>query len=275
MKISCHLHWDSQLPQTPQVLTCRGSPPVCSPQQISVSQSLCVLSRHSLRQPGRWPGCPRTSGHKGYGGRHANSKGCGESKGGPREGLVYAPSCTVILRPAGRSRPAGNVLLPARPAGPAPTLTRYFMVLPGQRPRCPRTARRPSLTSQPLPRPPAPVHFAPPARLPACPAALPLVTVFPHANEPPRWAGRAGYCPLWPSPPPAGSLEDTAQPHHSAPVQPLIPLQMLAFCLPYPPTLLTNTGVLTRVRGIRFRSEFLRKMGGLRPQKQLLKTTIL
>lgn len=174
---------------------------------------------------------------------------------------------------------------PPRPAGPAPTLTRYFMVLPGQRPRCPRTARRPCLTSQPPPRPPAPVHFAPPARLPACPAAPPLAAVVPHANKP-RWAGRGGRAEVATArcghsrlPRLLALLAKILRRHRPAPslsagaAPPSF--QMLAFCLPYPPTLPTNTGVFTicRVRGIR--SEFLGKMGGVCPQKQLLKTTIL
>lgn len=73
------------------------------------------------------------------------------------------------------------------------------MVPAGQRPRRPRTtAARAARLSSRLGRP-KPVHFAPPARrrpLPACPAALPLAAVGPHANEPLSGAGRAGYSPV-------------------------------------------------------------------------------
>lgn len=149
---------------------------------------------------GRWPGCPRTSGPKGCGGRHASSTGCGESKGGPREGLVYAPSCSVILQPAGLSGPAGNVLLPARPAlRPHSPGTSWCSPATGRAARVPPATRASRLSRRLCC--PQPVHFAPPARLPACPATIPLAAVVPHANEPPRWAGRAGYCPLQTSPP--------------------------------------------------------------------------
>lgn len=192
----------------------------------------------SLRQPGP----------KGCGGRHASSVSCGDSKGGPREGLVYVPSCPVTLRPAGHSGPLGNVLHPVRPAArPAPRPhspgTSWCSTARGRAARVP-PATRASRLSRSLDRQ-QPVHFAPPARLPACLAALPLAAVVPYANES-RWAGRAGYCGLRTSPPPAAAGPASEGPQKtplspissfSSGVAPLLSLQMLAFCLPYPPTL--------------------------------------
>lgn len=94
------------------------------------------------------------------------------------------------------------------------------MVPSGQRPRRPRTAAaRAARLSSRLGRP-KPVHFAPPARrrpLPACPAALPLAAVGPHANEPLSEAGRAGYSPVWTSPPPAAASRAREGPRRTPP----------------------------------------------------------
>lgn len=166
MKISCRLHCDSQLPNPPPPPPGSDLSRLAAGKQSSANLGFPVPLRTasgsaSGSPAGPWPGCPRTSGPKGCGGRHASSVGCGDSKGGPREGLVYAPSCSVILQPAGRSGPAGIVLLPARPPG-----AHTHQVLHGApRPEAALPAYRPRLTSQPPPRLPAagPLRSARPA----------------------------------------------------------------------------------------------------------------
>lgn len=92
------------------------------------------------------------------------------------------PSCPVTLRPAGHSGPLGNVLHPARPAPrPHSPGTSWCSTARGRATRVP-PATRASRLSRSLDRQ-QPVPFAPPARLPACLAALPLAAVVPYAND--------------------------------------------------------------------------------------------
>lgn len=155
------------------------------------------------------------------------------------------------------------------------------MVLPGQRPRCPRTARSPP----PAPhvsaaasaarsrstslRPPGSRHAQPryhwlpwsPMQMSRRGGRVELATA--RCGHPRLSRLMALLAKVLKRRRPAPSLSSGAAPPSPADAGLL-------------PSLPTNTGVFKRVRGIGFRSEFLRKMGrGSTPQKQLLKTILV